>query len=189
MAKCILCNSRKGKRKCARENGPVCSVCCGETREAEHCQGCEFFRRREPRRNYADIPRFTTQQMDDDSNLQSYANTVEATLCLWDHYHGGALADDSAIRVIEMLLDRFYYCDSEVASADPMLLEGLDMVLKSMAEDLSDVPVETVVKILGVIHFVARRRTRGGREYFAIIHQYAGLRGGRGIRILPTPME
>jgi hypothetical protein len=127
--------------------------------------------------------------MDDDSDLQSYANSVEATFCLWDSYHGNALTDDSAIRVVEMLLDRYYYKDSEVADADPVLLEGLDLVSRSMAEDLSDGSGETIVKILSVIHFVARRRTRGGREYFDIIHQYVGLRGGPGIRILPNPME
>jgi len=189
LAKCILCNSRKGKRKCIRENGPVCSLCCGETRKAGVCQGCEFFRPTGPRRNYADIPRFTTQQMDDDFDLQSYANTVEATLCLWDSNHGGALPDDSAIKVIEMLLDKYYYNDSEVANADQVLLEGLHMVLQSMAEDHPGAPGETIVKILGAIRFVARRRTRGGREYFDIIHKYAGLRGGPGIRILPNPME
>ena len=125
--------------------------------------------------------------MDDDPDLQSYANTVEATLCLWDSRQRGTLNDNSATRVLEMLLDRYHYKDSEVVETDSLLLEGFEMVLQSMAEDLSDVPAVTIVKILGVIHFVARRRTRGGREYFDIIQDYVGLRGGPGIRILPCP--
>ncbi len=187
MAKCNLCNSRKGKRKCARENGHVCSVCCGQTREAGRCRGCEFFRSTGPKRNYADLQRFTTQQMEGDIVLQSYASTVEATLCLWDGRRKDTLNDDSAIRVLEMVLDRYHYKDSEVVETDSLLLEGFDMVLQAMAEDLSDVSVETIVKILGVLHFVARRRTRGGREYFDIIQNYVGLRGGPVIRIRPTP--
>ncbi len=127
--------------------------------------------------------------MDDDPDLQSCANTVEATLCLWDSRNRGTLNDSSAIKVLEMLLDRYHYKDCEVVETDSLVLEGFEMVLQSMAEDLPDTPAETIVKILGVIHFVARRRTRGGREYFDVIHEYVGLRGGPGIRILPNPEE
>ena len=97
--------------------------------------------------------------------------------------------DSSAIKVLEMLLDRYHYKDCEVVETDSLVLEGFEMVLQSMAEDLPDTPAETIVKILGVIHFVARRRTRGGWEYFDVIHEYVGLRGGPGIRILPNPEE
>lgn len=108
---------------------------------------------------------------------------------MWDSRNRGTLNDSSAIRVLEMLLDRYHYKDPEVVETDSPTPEGFEMVLQSIAEDLPDIPEETIVKILGVIHFVARRRTRGGREYFDIVHKYAGLRGGPGIRILPDPLE
>ena len=34
---CRVCGARKGKRNCPRENGPVCSACCGETRSWQRC--------------------------------------------------------------------------------------------------------------------------------------------------------
>ena len=35
MAKCVSCNSRKGKRSCPALGGLVCSQCCGSKREKE----------------------------------------------------------------------------------------------------------------------------------------------------------
>jgi len=49
---------------------------------------------------------------------------------------------------------------------------------------LHEVSNEIIVKILGVIRFVAKRRTKYGREYMNIIHQYVGQRIDTGIRIL-----
>lgn len=43
MAKCPICGSRKGKRKCLVKAGPICTLCCGETREEETCRGCPFY--------------------------------------------------------------------------------------------------------------------------------------------------
>ena len=39
MAKCLICNSRKGKRKCKAKNGFICSLCCGKNRGS--LQGCD----------------------------------------------------------------------------------------------------------------------------------------------------
>ena len=184
LAKCSICNSRKGKRKCTREKGWVCSQCCGNTRQAERCQGCEFYRQSTPTRRYAGIPRFSTQDMASDFQLQSYADAIEGTLCVWDHSHQRLLSDISALRIIEMLLDKYYYHDSDVSCTDSLLREGFDMVLNSISDDLADVSEGVIVKILGVIHFVARRRSRGGREYLDVIQQYVGLRVGSGMRLL-----
>ncbi len=55
---------------------------------------------------------------------------------------------------------------------------------KSIEEDLQDIGSEEIVKVLGVIRFVARRRTKIGREYMEIVHQYVGPRTAPGVRIL-----
>jgi hypothetical protein len=65
-----------------------------------------------------------------------------------------------------------------------MIVNGVKYVEKSIEEDLKNVAVEKIIKVLGVIRFVARRRTKIGREYMMIIHQYVGQRVGSGIRIL-----
>ena len=185
MGKCAVCNSRKGQRKCLREDGLICSRCCGETRQPEHCHGCVFYRENIPVRRYSDIPHFSTQTMDSNMELQSYSNSIEGTLCLLDYSRQMSLNDAFALKVIEMLLDKYHYHDSDVSCVDSQLREGFNAVLNSISDDLTDVSEEVIVRILGVIYFVARRRSRGGREYFDIIHQYVGLRGSAGIRVLP----
>jgi hypothetical protein len=121
--------------------------------------------------------------------LRSYSDTIEATLCLWDHYHNNSLVDELALGVLEMLLDKYYYQDPDVSSTDELLQEGYDMVLQSISADLDHVPGETIVRILGVIYFVARRRACGGRDYFEVIRRYVGLRGGPGLRVLPGVLK
>lgn len=93
------------------------------------------------------------------------------------------------LRVVEMLIDRHYHHDSGASSTDDALLrEGYEMVSRAISEDMADVPPDTLVRILGVIHFVARRRTCGGREHFDVLQQYVGLRLGPGahLKILPN---
>jgi len=127
--------------------------------------------------------------MESDFRLQSYADSIEGALCLWDLSHEMSLRDASMLRVVEMLIDKHYYHDSGTSFTDDALLrEGYDMVSRAISEDIADVPSDTLVRILGVIHFVARRRTRGGREHFDVLQQYVGLRLGTGtfLKILPN---
>ena len=60
----------------------------------------------------------------------------------------------------------------------------MDYVEEAIRNDLRGVSNEKIVKILGVIRFVAKRRTKIGREYMNVIHQYVGQRVDTGIRIL-----
>ena len=186
MTKCPVCNSRKGKRKCMREEGLVCSQCCGLTREVGLCQGCGFYPENGPVRRYGEVPRFSTQEMESDFQLQSYSNTIEGTLCLLDQSNRMSLNDAIALKIIEMLLDRHHYRDSDVSCDDGLAQAGFDLVSNAIAEDLTDVSEEVIVKVLGVIRYVAGRRTRGGRQYFDIIQQYVGSRVGSGVRLLPN---
>ena len=191
MAKCLVCNSRKGKRKCLRENGMVCSQCCGDTRQPEHCQKCEFYPEQGavgPVRRYTDIPRFSTMKMEEDFELQRYADCMESTFCQWDVSNRLSLNDQSAIKLIEMLLDKYHYHDSEVSYPDSKLLRaGFDMVVDSISEDIPHVPEEILVKILAVLRFVARRRSSGGREYFDVIQKHVGSRVGPGRKVSLLP--
>ena len=54
MAKCPICNSRKGKRKCLISDSFICSLCCGNIRKAETCLGCTFYQK--PKRKYNEVP-------------------------------------------------------------------------------------------------------------------------------------
>ena len=121
--------------------------------------------------------------MEDDSDLQSVSNSIESALCLWDQSLKCALTDDSALRVLEILLDRYYFKETTEIAEEP-IRTGCKMVLAAIRTDLSAIPEEILIKILGVIYFVAKRRARGGRDYFDVIHKYVGMRAGPGVRIL-----
>ena len=167
-------------------NGWVCSLCCGQTRKEETCKGCKHYKPTSSHRLYTNVPRYTTQEMDFDFELQSYANTVEATLCLWDQSCHRSLKDSSVLRLFEVLLDKYHFMEDKTDISEDSLEEGLDMIMTSISQDLAGVSNEEIVKILGVVYFVARRRSKGNREYLDFIHNYVGMRAGPGMRVLPN---
>ena len=63
MAKCTNCKSRKGKRKCLATDTFICSLCCGEIRTAETCQGCSYYKEPRLSRNYKSAPHFSLNMM------------------------------------------------------------------------------------------------------------------------------
>jgi hypothetical protein len=122
--------------------------------------------------------------MDGNMELESYGNSIEGALCAYDLENGGKLNDSDAIRIIELLIDKYHFQDQQMDHEHQIVANGVNYVDKSIREDLKDVGTEEIVKVLGVIRFVARRRTKVGREYMTVIHQYVGQRVGTGIRIL-----
>ena len=55
--------------------------------------------------------------------------------------------------------------------------------------DLKGVDEDKLVKVLGVLHFIAKSRTRGHREYLAVVEQFVGERVGPGMRVMRLPPE
>ncbi|MFI3197753.1 MAG: hypothetical protein QX196_05450 [Methylococcaceae bacterium] len=182
MAKCPVCDSRKGKRQCAISNGLVCSVCCGTIRKEELCLTCSYYQK--PKRKYNEVPSYTASQMAAHDQLNDYSNAIEGALCAYDIENNKSLTDADAIRIIEMLMDKYYFKGVQINADNPFLLAGFNFVDAVIGEDLADIDELVLVKILGVIYFVAKRRTKVGREYMTIIHQYVGQRIGSGIRVM-----
>ena len=89
------------------------------------------------------------------------------------------------ITIIEALIDFHHLGDQQINEPSQLILGGVDYVENVIRKDLDEVSNEIVVKILGVIRFVAKRSTKTGREYMNIIHQYVGQRIDTGIRIPP----
>lgn len=181
MAKCPVCNAKKGKRKCSIKDDFICSLCCGEIRKEEACSGCSFFQK--PTRKYNKVPAYTVSEMDGNEELESYGNSIEGALCAYDVENNDSLKDSDAIRIIELLVDKYHFMDDKINEEDQFVINGFHFVNNSISEDLSDLSNEILVKILGVIRFVAKRRTKTGREYMKIIHQYVGQRVAPGIRL------
>ena len=150
--------------------------------EAETCLECSFYQA--PKRKYNEVPAYSVSEMDGNMELESYGNAVEGALCSYDIENGNKLQDSDEIRIIELLIDIYHFNDSQIESDNQIISNGVKYLDHVIKEDLSDVSNEIIVKILGVIRFVARRRTKTGREYMTVIHQYVGARIGSGVRIL-----
>lgn len=182
MANCPVCNTRKGKRQCLIFDKLICSQCCGEIRKEETCTGCIFYQA--PKRDYRKTPAFSTKDMEFDVELIGISNSIEAALCAFDQHHNKAIRDEIAIGIFEKLLDKYYFKDKKSVSENQLLLEGLQYIDQVIINDLNDVDNDTLVKILGVLYYVSKRRTKYGREYLDFIHQYVGSRIGPGIRMM-----
>ncbi|EIC19399.1 hypothetical protein Thi970DRAFT_04918 [Thiorhodovibrio frisius] len=182
MAKCPICQSRKGKRKCLIVDNLICSQCCGDTRTGEACVGCVFYQK--PIRKYTDVPAYSTLEMDNSMELASYGNSIEGALCAYDIENDRKLKDSDAIKIIELLIDKYHFQDQSIGEQSELIAKGFNHVDQSIVEDLEDVNNEQIVKVLGVIRFVAKRRTQLGREYMNVIHQYVGQRVASGLRVL-----
>lgn len=183
MAKCSLCNSRKGKRRCLVSDTMICSLCCGETRSEDMCAGCSYYQK--PKRNYNEIPRFSTDEMQRDTQLSDYSNVIEGALCAYDLELENKLKDKDAIKILELLLDKYHFLDEKIQTNEQILVSGFDCIETAITKDLPNIKGEILIKTLGVIRFVANRRTKISREYMNIIHQYVGQRIGTGVRVLP----
>jgi hypothetical protein len=182
--KCPICNSRKGKRKCLLADGDVCSLCCGQTRNEKVCRSCSFYKEPGLMRKYNEVPSYTTRQMEASMELQEYSNIIEGAICSFDQQTGNTINDIAAIKIIELLLDKYHFNDKILKFDNELIQNGFDHVDKAMENGLSDVPRETKIKLLGVIHFVAKRRTSGRREYMKIVNDYVGEHVGPGVRVL-----
>ena len=188
MAKCPVCNSRKAKRKClVTAEGYICSLCCGETRKEETCSGCPYYQPPQMRRKYNEVPSYTPGQMKANDELQSYAFAIEGAIGTFDKQTGRKIRDDVPIGILEKLLDKYYFKDVELIFENDLLKEGFTYVENVIESDLRDITEEKLVKVLGVLHFIAKRRTRGHREYLAIVEQFVGARVGPGMRAMRLP--
>jgi hypothetical protein len=190
LAKCAICGKRKGHRSCKIAGGMSCSLCCGLHRKKEACQDCTYYRDVPPHqdvpstpvRDYNKVPRYSPETMNADLDLQTYSNSIESALCLWDQEMNGMLTDAAALSVLERLLDKYHFKDDTLDDFQGPVRRGQQIVQSAIDADLADIPNDKIVKILGAIHFVARRRARGGRDYFDVIHRYVGVRLGPGLR-------
>jgi hypothetical protein len=184
MARCLICNAKKGKRQCLIVNGMICSLCCGQTRKEETCSGCIFFHDPRLNRNYNKVPSYSTQDMEYDDQLTSYSNAIEGSLCAFDMDHHQQIKDSVAIKILELLIDKYHFSEQVEAFDNEWIKEGFEVADKVIETDLEGVPNDEIVKVLGVIRFVARRRSTGGREYMDVILRYIGPRIGPGVRIM-----
>ena len=185
MAKCHLCNSRKGKRKCLATNSFVCSICCGNSRNGAKCGGCSFFKDDKLSRNYSKTPYIPLQEMADNIDLQDYANVIESTICQFDLDHHQNVTDKQVSRLLELLLDKYFFGDPTSNFENELEKEWVELIDSAVQDDLGELGNQEVSQVIGTIYRSIKRRTSGNREYMQFITQHVGIRVGKGIRAIP----
>ena len=185
MAKCSICNSRKGKRKCIADNSFVCSLCCGQSRNADKCTGCSFYDGVSQKRNYRKVPFYAIQQMSNSMAFQDISNVVESILCGFDIENEDEFTDKMALQLLELAFDKYHFKDPELSISNSALKDKFERMSQIIEQDLSDTSKEPLIKVLASIYRSIQRRTCGGREYLTFAQQYVGARVGPGARILP----
>jgi hypothetical protein len=175
MAKCTVCNSRKGKRKCKAIGTFICSLCCGESRTEAKCDGCSFFKSAAISRNYRSVPYYSTQEMADNPELGSIADVVELSLCqIWanDHRH---VDDRTAARLVELMIDRYHFKDETPRTDTPVLEDGFRFFTQNTGKNLSHIHPEQLVMVLAAVYRSIQRRTIGGTSYLQFASQFNGI--------------
>jgi len=189
MSKCPVCGSRKGKRQCQAHGALVCSLCCGTSRAPTACHGCSYFKA--PERRYGDLPRYSTQEMEDSTELQDISFPIEAGVCRLDRDRQFGMQDAQAIAIFELLLDLYAFGDARETLAPRIAALDCGSVVDLVERDLRPYDRATVAKVLGAVRFVACRRAVGGRHHLDVLHHYCGayLRPGVGLRRLDDGTE
>ena len=184
MSKCPVCGSRKGKRQCQAHGALVCSLCCGTSRAPTACHGCGHFKA--PERRYGDLPRYSTQEMEDSTKLQDISFPIEAGVCRLDRDRQFGMHDAQAIAIFELLLDLYAFGDARETLASRIAALDCGSVVDVVERDLQPYDRATVAKVIGAVRFVACRRAAGGRHHLDVLHRYCGayLRPGVGLRRL-----
>ena len=184
MAKCTICNSRKGKRKCLATDTFICSLCCGEYRTEEKCQGCSYYKDPKLNRNYKSAPHFSLSMMSNLDSLQDQANVIESAFCRLDEELENNFIDNDAIRIAELLLDHYHFNDNELKFKNELEMSGFSFINSVIENDLKNFSKENTEKIIGTIYRSIKRHTSGRREYLDFIQQHVGLRVGPGMKVI-----
>ena len=178
MAKCTICNSRKGKRKCNVTETFICSLCCGEFRTEEKCGGCSFIKSAAATRNYRSVPYYTTREMADNSELERVADVIESTLCrVWANDPQN-VNDRTAAGLVELMIDRYHFNDDASQADSPALEEGFRLFVQQTGKTFSQISPEQVVKVLAAVYRSIQRRTVGGTSYLQFVSQFTGINPG-----------
>lgn len=178
MAKCTVCDSRKGKRKCRSSGTFICSLCCGETREPETCEGCSFISPVSASRNYRSVPYFSTEEMAESPELEGIAENIETLLCMVWAADGENVNDRTAARLVERMIDRYHFKDDKQPITELAIASGEQLLSQAVSKELKHVPAEKLVKVLAAVYRAIQRRTNGGSSYLEFVSQFTQIYPG-----------
>ncbi len=184
MAKCTICKTRKGKRKCKVDDTFICSLCCGQSRNQDKCTDCSFYKNPALQRNYRKVPFYEIAKMSGSMELEDVGNVIESTLCSMGLESRELFQDKDAIKLIELFFDKYYFKDEKLQFVDTVQKNNFHKILETCAQDLASTPQDDLVKVMATIYRSIQRRTNGNREYLQFAQQYVGARVAPGVRIM-----
>ncbi len=114
--------------------------------------------------------------MSDSMELQDSSNTVESILCGFEKKDNEHFNDKTAIRLLELFFNKYYFNDLELQFDTTEEKKQFDKMVAIVKQDLSSIPNEQCVKAIASIYRSIQRRTNGGREYLQFAQQYVGAR-------------
>lgn len=173
MAKCSICNSRKGKRKCLDTDTFICSLCCGTSRHESKCIGCLYYKYESSNRNYRKVPHFTIQDLKNDFNLQNISELIERGLCIIDEEDD--INDSHAARILELLLDKYYFKDEPAVFKNEFEKDRFFFIDRHIEDNFPDTQKDVIYKVLSSILRSINRHTNGKREYLDFVYQFMSL--------------
>jgi hypothetical protein len=128
-----------------------------------------------PVRNYRNVPHYEIQTLSRSPELEFIASTIESTFCrLGFSDPDESFMDRDAARVLELFFDHYHFKDAALEFSDPVQEKGYALLNEVVEEDLSDIPMEDLVRVMASIYRAIQRRTKGGDEYLRFINEYAG---------------
>ncbi len=82
--------------------------------------------------------------------------------------------DEIAIRIYELLLDKYYFNDVSPKIGNKLVDEGFTSLDIAVRKDFKNAPKKEIIKVIAVLRFVALRRTKNGREYMSVVEHFVG---------------
>ena len=186
MAKCAICKSRKGKRKCKINDSFICSLCCGQSRNQEKCAGCSFYKNPALCRNYRKVPFYEIAQMSESLNLENISEVIESTLCSMAAGNSESFQDSDAIKLIELYFDKYYFKDDKLHFVDVEQEHNFHKIIEVCEQNLPSTPQEELIKVMAAVYRSIQRRTNGNREYLRFAQRYVGTGAASDTRIIPS---
>lgn len=147
MAKCPVCDTRKGKRKCLLVHHQfVCSLCCANTRKEELCLNCVFYQ--PPQHNYAKVPCFSVAGITNNHALQNYAHAIENAFAM-ENAH-------DKLAILELLINKYFFKETEINSSNPLWQSGFLAVEYLIQSELKAIDEETLINLLGAMRSIIK---------------------------------
>ncbi len=136
MAKCTICKSKKGKRRCKADNTFICSLCCGQSRNPDKCNGCSFYKDPSLQRNYRKVPFYETYQMSGSMELEDISNVIESTLCSFEFENEELFQDNDAIELLELFFNKYHFKDLELKFKNSVQKSQFQKIIQACEQDL-----------------------------------------------------